>query len=97
DLVAMTHEQVGGPVELHQRHGIEVHAEQFAEGAAFAEPAPCREFAARRGHPSDQTAGDSGALNAIEAEVREARIDAQPVPRGETGGFDAGGTGLDKL
>jgi hypothetical protein len=43
----MAHEKIGGPVELHQGHGIEVHAEQFVKGAAFAQPAPGREFAAR--------------------------------------------------
>jgi hypothetical protein len=63
---------IGGPVKLHQRHGIEVHVQTFTEGAAFAQPAPGREFAARRGHASDQAAGDSGPLNAIEAEVRKA-------------------------
>ena len=54
------------------------------------------EIAARRGHTLDQAAGDGGALNAIEAggQVREDRIDAQPVHGGETGGFHAGGPGF---
>lgn len=97
DFITMAHEKIGGPVELHQGHCVEVHAEQFAEDAAFAQPAPYCEFTARRGHTPDQTAGHGGPLNAIETEVREDRIDAQPAHRGETGGFHAGGTGLDEL
>ena len=78
DFVAMAHEKVGGPVKLHQRHGIEVHTEEFAEGAAFAEPSLRREIAARRcAIRLDQAAGDGGALNAIEAEVR-VRIGSMP-------------------
>ena len=97
DFVAMAHEKIGGPVKLHQGHGIEVHAEKFAEGAAFARPAPCGEFAARGSHPPDQAAGDSGPLDPIEAEAGKDRIDAQPLHGGETGGFHTGGPRLDEL
>ncbi len=84
----MAHEQIGGPVEPDRRHGLEVRVQQFAEGAAFAQPAPGRHLAAWSGHASDQQAGDRIALDAIEAKSREDPIDPQPFHGGETGGFD---------
>jgi hypothetical protein len=97
DPIAVFHQQIGAAVELHQRHRFEVHAEQFAQRAAFAQPAPGRAFACRCGHASDQAAGDGGALDRVEAEVREDRIDAQPVHGGEARGFHAHAARLDEL
>ena len=77
---------------MHQRHGIEVPPRSSPRALRVRRAIASREIAARRGHTPDQAAGDGGALNAIEAEVREDRIDAQPV-HGGTRGFHAGGPG----
>ena len=89
----MAHQQIGGPVEPDRWHGFEVGVQKFAEGAAFAQPAPSRHLAARGGHASDQEARGGVALDAIEAEAGEKPVDPQPVHGGETGGFDADGAG----
>jgi hypothetical protein len=72
DPVAVAHEQIGGPVETHQRQRFEVHTQQFAEGAALAQPAPGGKLAARCRHPSDQETGDRVALDAVQTETGEA-------------------------
>jgi hypothetical protein len=72
DFVAVAHEQIGRPVEPDRWHGLEVHAQKFTEGAAFAQPAPGRHLAARGCHAADQEASDRIALDAVEAEVGEA-------------------------
>ena len=40
DGLAMGHQRIGGAIELHRPHGLEVDLEQLAQGAAFAQPAP---------------------------------------------------------
>jgi len=70
----MAHEEIGGPVKPDRRHGFEVHVQQFAEGAALAQPAPCREFAARGCHPADQEAGDRVALATVEEAIGRRQI-----------------------
>ena len=97
DLVAVAHQQIGGPVEPDWRHGFEVHVQQFAKGAAFAQPAPGGHLAAWCGHASDQKTRHGVALDAVQADVRQNPADAQPVHGGETGGFDANRAGPGEL
>ena len=90
DRLAVAHQQVGGAVKADQRHGFEVGADQFAERAALAQPAPGGQFAAGRGHAADQQAGGGVALDAVEAEIGEDAVDTEPADGGETGGLDSG-------
>ena len=36
DGLAMLHQRIGGPVQLHRPHGLEVHPQQLAQGATLA-------------------------------------------------------------
>ena len=61
DGLAVRHQRIGGAIELHRPHGLEVHLQQLAQGAAFAEPAPGGAFGARARHAGDNRANGGGA------------------------------------
>ena len=52
--LAMAHQHIGGPIQLHQTHRLEVDIEQLAQPTALTQPTLGRQFRARRGHaPQD--------------------------------------------
>ena len=61
DGLAVRHQRVGGAIQPHRSHRCEVHAQQFAQGAAFAQPAPGGALGARACHARDNRADGGGA------------------------------------
>ena len=56
DGLAVGHQRIGGAIELHGPHGFEVHLQQLAQSAAFAQPAPGGALGARTRHAGDNRA-----------------------------------------
>ena len=73
DGLAVRHQRIGGAIELHGSHGLEVHLQQLAQGATLAEPAPGGALGARTCH-----AGDNGA----DGRCAQRRADAQRLEQG---------------
>ena len=67
----MFEEEVGGAVELHVGHGLEIEFEQLSEGAYFLQPTMGGEFAAGCGHAADNIAKRGCFLAAGEADFVE--------------------------
>ena len=56
DGLAMLHQRIACPVQLHRPHGLEVHPQQLAQGAALAQPGMGRPLRGRmRQAPDDRT------------------------------------------
>ena len=60
DGFAVRHQRIGGAIQAHRSHRCEVHVEQLAQGAAFAQPAPGGALGARACHARDDRADGGG-------------------------------------
>ena len=72
DRLPVRHQGVGGAMQTHRPHRLEVRARQFAQGAAFAQPAPGCALRTGTRHARDDRADGGGA---------QRRADAQPFER----------------
>ena len=60
DGLAVRHQCIGGAIQAHRSHRCEVHVEQLAQGASFAQPAPGGALGARACHARDDRADGGG-------------------------------------
>ena len=91
--LAMPQQAVAGAVESAQAHAFEVAAEQFAEAAALAQPAPGGEFGGRGGHAAHEQAQGGVALGAGQAQLLQQGRQAELLggPQGDVLDADAAG------
>ena len=89
ERLPVRHQRVRGPVQLHRAHGLEVHAEQFADGAALAQPAVRGAFGGRERHARDDRAERRVAQRRVDAERREQRRKAEFAERPQRDVLDA--------
>lgn len=68
DACLMTQQQIGGPVQSHERHAREIEFEHLAKGRLVLQPAPGGELRSRSGHAADHVADGGCALAAIETQ-----------------------------
>ena len=84
DRPAPRQQGIGGPVQAHHAHGLEIDIEEFAERTPLAEPAPGRALRARHRHAADDRAHGHGPRAAVETqmlqEFREAELFHRPQP-----------------
>ena len=73
DDVAVLHQGVGGPVQLHRPHGLVVHAQQFAQSAVAAQPAVGLALAARMRQATHDQPGRRRAQRAVDAKLLQQR------------------------
>ncbi len=66
DSPLMTQQQVGGPIQTHQRHDLEIELDHFSQRRFVLQPAPGGQLRSRGGHAPDQVADGRRALRAIE-------------------------------
>ena len=71
DGLAVRHQRIGGAIELHRPHGLEVHLQQLAQSAALTQPAPGGAFGARARHAGDNRADGGGAQRCPDAQLLE--------------------------
>ena len=77
DRRALRQQGIGGPVEAHHAHPLEVHAQQLAEGRTLAQPAPAGALRARCCHARDDGGHGQRALRAVEAEPLQQSLQAE--------------------
>ena len=71
DRLAVRHQRIGGAIELHRPQGLEVHFQQLAQGAAFAQPAPGGALGARTCHAGDDRADGCAAQRRADPQLLE--------------------------
>ena len=81
DRLAVGHQRIGGAIELHRSHGLEVDLEQLAEGAAFAQPAPGGALRARTCHAGDDRADGRRAQRRADPQLLEQATKPELVHR----------------
>ena len=97
DRVAVAQQAVAGALQGVPAHGLEVAAEQLAQGAALAQPVPRGALGGRRGHAADEVAEDGGALRTGQAQLLEQgrRTELPHGPQGDA--LDADRARADQL
>ena len=95
--LAMPDQQVGGPIEVHQRHGFKIDIQQLAQATALPQPVPGSQFAGWRSHPPNNSTHDRRPLFAAQACFFEDAGQFQPGQGRKTGMLDPDGTGTDQL
>ena len=83
DGLAVRHQRIGGAIELHRPHGLEVHFQQLAQGAALTQPAPGGAFRARARHAGDNRADGGGAQRCPDAQLLEQGTKPELVHRSQ--------------
>ena len=86
DGLAVGHQRIEGAVQAHRPHRCEVHAQEFAQGAAFAQPAPGGALGAGPGHACDDRAEGGGAETPAGEQPRGDALGVRFQRRGTIGG-----------
>ena len=68
DARLVPQQQVGGPIQTHQRHALEIELEHLAECRLMLEPAPGGQLRGRGRHAGDDVGDGRRALRAIESQ-----------------------------
>ena len=89
DGLAVGHQRIGGAIELHRPHGLEVHLQQLAQGAALTEPAPGGALGARTRHARDNGADGRCAQRRADAELLEQGAQPELIHRPQCDMLDA--------
>ena len=89
DLLLPADQRVGGAVELHHAHGLEVGVEQFVQGAAVAQPVIGGPFGAGSGHAGDDGADRRSALRTVETQLSQQRDELHLLHGPQAEVFDA--------
>ena len=97
DRRAPRQQGIGGPVEAHHAHPLEVHAQQLAEGRTLAQPAPAGALRARCCHARDDGGHGQRALRAVEAEPLQQSLQAELLHGPQPDIFDADRARADQL
>ena len=96
DRLAMLHQRVRGPVELHRADGLEVDAEQLPEAAARLQPAVRRALRCRLGQAPDEGPGRRRAQRAVDAQVGQQGRQPQLLQRPQAHLLHPDATGADQ-
>ena len=86
DGLAVLHQRVGGPVQLHRAHRLEIHPQQLPNGAALAQPGVGGPFGGRIRQPPDDRARRRGAQRAVDAQLRQ-QLHQPQLPQGPQPGL----------
>ena len=97
DRRALRQQGIGGPVEAHHAHPLEVHAQQLAEGRTLAQPAPAGALRARCRHARDDGGQGQRALRAVEAQPFQQSLQAELLHGPQPGILDADRARADQL
>ena len=97
DGFAVCHQRIGGAVQSHRPHRLEVHAQEFAQGAALAQPAPGGALGAWPGHARDDGADGGGAYRRPDAQCFEPCAQAELVHRPQAGVLHADRAGANQF
>ena len=86
DGLAVPHQRVGGPVQLHRAHRLEIHAQQLPQGAALAQPGVGGPFGGRIRQPPDDRARRRGAQRAVDPQLGQ-QLHQPQLPEGPQPGL----------
>ena len=97
DCLAVRHQRIGGAIQPHRSHGGELHPQQLAQGAAFAEPAPGGALGARSCHARDDRAHGRSAHRRAHPQLLEQRAKPELLHRPQSHVLDADRAGANQL
>ena len=89
DRLAVGHQGIRGPVQLHRPHGLEVHAQQLPQGAALAQPGVRGPLRGRVRQPRHDRGHRRRAQRRVDAQGRQQLHQAQPLDRPQPHLLDA--------